>query len=301
MTGWLRLHAMAIAEAARRLVRRPLGTLVALLMIGTTLALPLAGFVGLDNARALASHLPGQPQLSVFLANDATKADVERIGERLRRDPAAASVVFVAKDEAFASLKKSLALGEATSALRANPLPDAFVVTLRDHAPAPAEQLAEALRAEPKVGHVLLDSAWLRRVDALLAAASTLLGFVATLLAVAVGAVAFGAIRGEVHDGRAQIEVARLVGATEGTIRRPFVYAGAMLGALGSAVALALLALGASAVGPPLRDLAASYGSEYSLTLLAPNALGGVLVAAALLGALGGALAVGLAGRSSAS
>lgn len=291
MTPWLRHHVHSLADAVRRLVRAPLGSAIAVVMIGAGVALPLAGVVALDNGRALGTRLAGEPQISVFLANDAGRADLDRVGALLRESKAAKRVVFVPKDEALADLKRSAALGDAVGTLRANPLPDAFVVSLSTRSPEAAETLAALARADAKVAHVQLDSAWLRRLDAILGAGRVAVGWLAALLAVGLAAVAFGVIRTEIAGRRDEIEVARLVGATEGWVRRPFLYTGALLGLLGAAAGIGFVLAGAALLRPAIMAIASSYGSEYSLSMPPAMVWLAVLGAAAGLGVVGAALA----------
>ena len=127
MKGFISQHLAALYGAFRRLVAAPLSTILSLLVIGTALALPSAGWVVLDNSSTIAGNASGVQQISLFMTLDADKKDVAEIKSRLR-DAALGAWRFVAKDEALQHLKSSEGMAEIIESLPKNPLPDAFVV-----------------------------------------------------------------------------------------------------------------------------------------------------------------------------
>jgi cell division transport system permease protein len=176
-------------------------------------------------------------------------------------------------------------LSEVIGALGRNPLPDAFVVTSK-------EDIAGELARLPGVAHVQADAVWARR----LAAAATLaeLGIVllGALLGAGLVAVTFNTIRLQILTQRAEIEVSKLIGATDGFIRRPFYYLGLLQGLAGGVVALGLIGLVLALLNREVRVLAESYGSNFRFGFLsAPESLA-VLAFAGLLGLVGAQLSV---------
>jgi cell division transport system permease protein len=159
-------------------------------------------------------------------------------------------------------------LGEVLDALPKNPFPDALVITPRDERPEAMERLAAELRKLPRVEHVQLDSAWVQRLDALLRLGRTAIVLLASLLGVGLMAITFNAIRLQVLTSRAEIEVSRLLGATDAFIRRPFYYFGALQGLAGGLVAWSAVLIAALLLRGPVADLAALYGIEFALHIL---------------------------------
>ncbi len=98
-------------------------------------------------------------------------------------------------------------------------------------------------------------------------------------------------IRLDVQNRRSEIEVMKLVGATDGFARRPFLYGGIWYGLGGGLLALVLVAAATAALGPPVAQLAAAYGSQFRLQGLSPRTGAVVLLAAGALGWLGAWLA----------
>lgn len=286
MKSWLTQHRTALRGALGRLAGSPLNTVLALLVIGIALALPAAGWLAVENAQRAAGRLAGVHQISLFLDMDAGETDVAAIKARLRTVDAG-EWRFIPRAEALRRLQESRELAEVIASLPRNPLPDAFVVEPRDTAPAAMQTLAGNIASWPKVAHVQLDSAWAERFAALLDIGRTAVVLLGTLFAAALVAVTFNTIRLQILAQSAEIELARLIGATDAWVRRPFLYFGLLQGAGGGLLAGALSALGTRLLAGPVSTLAALYDSHFVPAGPSPTDI-------ALLAALGGLL--GLAG-----
>jgi cell division transport system permease protein len=285
--AWLRQHRQAIAAALRRLARAA-GVLSAL-VIGVALALPAGSYALLESLRGVTARLALEPQISVFLPLEAKRADVEAMAARLRQDPRVGAVRFVSREEALKELRQVQGIPEVVAAIGRNPLPDAFVVSARTDA---IEALAADLGKLPGVAHVQADAAWARRLAALERIGRVGLALLAGLLGAALIAVTFNTIRLQILTQRDEIEVSKLIGATDAFIRRPFYYFGLLQGVLGGAVALAIVAAGLALLNREVGALAASYGSAFRLAFPSPAEAAAVVLFAGALGWLGAQLSV---------
>ena len=287
MMAWLRLHAMAFAATLARLARTPFASLLNVLVIGVALALPAGAYTLLLNLTDAARGVSSDPEISIFLALDVKKDDVTEIERRIKSETGVARTTFKSRETAFAELKTSPALGDVLTALNQNPLPDAFILLLKSSDAEALDRFAAGARAWPKVEHVQVDSLWVRRVAAALKVGRLSVLVLAALLCVALLAVTFNTIRLQILTQRDEIEVSKLLGATNGTIRRPFYYYGALLGLLGGAAA-ALMVWGAiSVMNAGVSDLAQTYASNFSLHMLDAGDLATILGFSAALGWLG--------------
>jgi cell division transport system permease protein len=241
MRTWLNLHAAALGDSFRRLVYSPLATLLSVVVIGVALSLPAGLYLGLSGLQATVGQLARDPQVTLFLELDASAADAANLKERLQAHPDVQSVRFIAKDDALAELRRRTGLGDVLDSLGQNPLPDAFVVTAKDNHPQALERLREAAGRWPKVAQVTLDSAWARRLEAGLRVGRVVTLLLSGLLSAALVAVTFNTIRLQILSRREEIEVAKLIGATNGFIRRPFLYLGLLQGLGGGLVAWAIV------------------------------------------------------------
>jgi len=294
MRPWLRQHRHALARAAAKLAAQRMASVLNALVIGIALALPAGGYALLQNLQALSSRFSLEPQLSVFLAPVPPPGGAEAIGERLRHDPRIADVRFVSKDEALKSLSRTAGFAEIVAALERNPLPDAFVLRSRGADPASLEALAGELRAAPGVAHVQSDAAWAQRLAAASRLARLAMLLLTALLSAGLLAVTFNSIRLQILTQREEIEVSRLLGATDGFIQRPFYYLGALQGAAGGAIALAAVGASFALLDGTVRELATEYGSGFGLAFLTPGDALAVVLFSMLLGWLGANMSVSM-------
>jgi len=296
MNAWFSQHRAALASAFRRLWSTPLNTVLSLLVIGIALTLPGFGYVMLDNLRDLGRNASGVQQISLFMQLDAGKKDVGEIESRLKL-AANAKWHFVPKEDALKRMQSSEGMAEIVASLPRNPLPDAFIIEPANTEPEALEILRKEISGWPKVAHVQLDSAWIKRFDAFLRLGKLALAMLAGLFAAGLVAVTFNTIRLQVMAQAAEIEVARMIGATDAFIRRPFYYFGALQGALGGLLAAALVIGALRLLAAPVGELAVLYGGSFSLR--SPGLLPVLLLAGsgAFLGWLGAQLSVSLSLR----
>jgi cell division transport system permease protein len=283
MRAWLRQHRQALVGALRKLAAQKSAAILNVLVIGIALSLPAGGYALLGSLRAATAGATLEPQLSVFLRPEAQRADADALGVRLKADSRLRSLRFVPREQALKELQATEGLADVVAALNRNPLPDAFVLRPADTDAAGLEALARELRALPQVSHVQVDAAWARRLGALAGIARLAIGLLAGLLAFGLVAITFNTIRLQILTQRAEIEISKLIGATDAFIRRPFFYLGALQGLGGGLVALAIVSGSLQALNVGVADLAASYGSSFRLAFLTPgDALAVVLFSGSL-------------------
>ena len=296
MSALLSQHGKALAWSLRRLAAAPTNTLLSLLAIGIALALPATGQMLLGNALQFARNAGSAgatPQLSIFMSLDADSKASAAMDARLKSHAGIKESRFVPRADTLRRMQADAGLAEVIAALPRNPFPDAFVVTPQDERPASMEQLRDEFRHWPKVEHVQLDSAWVRRLDAMLRLGRSGVALLTGLLGLGLVAITFTTIRLQILTQRAEIEVSRFLGATDGFIRRPFYYFGALQGFAGGAIAW-LIVLGVTALlQAPVTELAALYHADISLRPLAAGESILLLALAGALGWLGAALSLG--------
>ena len=286
-------HFLALKGAWRRLTASLLNTLLSLSVIGVALALPAAGWVILDNLQQFAGQATGTQQISLFMNTEANRKHVAEIESRLNESQPG-RWRFVPRDEALRRLKAIEGMGDVVAGLSRNPLPDAFIVEPADTQPEAMEELAAVFRTWPGVAHVQLDAAWSRRLDAFLRVGKLAVTLLAGVFAGALIAVTFNTIRLQILAQAAEIEVARLIGATDAFIRRPFHYFGALQGALGGLFAVALIATCGILLSGPVAELLALYSAGFSPRGLSLPHAGIVIGSGAALGWLGAQISVTL-------
>ncbi len=298
--SWLREHWMALKAALAQVRKGPGGFGFNVLVIALALVLPLAGLTLLENLRPVSRDLAVEPEISVFLSTDAgrerAKAIAPDIKAAAQRHAVPVKLEFIDRDQALTSLKARAGLSDVVAALGSNPLPDAYVVRIAGSetpaSPARIEQLAADLQKLPGIETVQLDSTWVKRLAALLQLATTVLALLAATLCGVVLAVVFNTIRLQILTRQEEISVARLVGATDAYVSRPFYYLGALLGLCAGALALLAVGGGLMLANTSVGELARLYGSNFLLAPLDPASTVALLGASMALGVTGAMLSV---------
>lgn len=292
MRAWLNQHWQANRLAWRRLKAAPINTLLSMLAIGIALALPVGGLMLFSNLQRLGHSTSAQPQISLFLKLDADKKAVSDIAARLKQNSALESFLFLPREKTLANMRRSEGMSEVLDALPRNPFPDAFIITPAHADADEMERLATEWRGWQQVEHVQIDSAWVKRLGAMLRLGRTLLLALSAMLGLGLIAITFNTIRLQMITLKSEIEVSRLLGATDTFISRPFFYFGVGLCLLGGATAWAIIATVTLALRLPVNELATLYGLDVFLGLPDPGTTLILFLAAGGLGWLGTALSL---------
>lgn len=289
MNAWFRQHRYALGVTLRRLALQPFSSLSNILVLALALSIPLLGIAILQSVQPIAVNLSIGPEVTVFMQPDAPPTAARETAERISREHAdhVADTHIVGRDQALTELRGNPDWSEALSVLPGNPLPDAVIVTLSgDNFAQRADSLRTHWQTWPHVDNVQLDSEWVRRLQALLRLAEVGLLLLAAGVAVVVLATVFNTVRMQALSQREEITVARLVGATESFVRRPFLYLGAVTVGIAGLLAIGACLLALALLNNAVQELARSYGSAFTLHM--PSALWMVVfvLAFAVLGAL---------------
>jgi len=168
MIAWLSHHWHAFFLALRQLAGAPFASLLNIIVIGVAFSLPTGIYMLLGNLQAFSGQMSEAPQLSLFLELDADKAAILKIESLLKQHSQVTNFQFISKDSALKQLKQGSGLTDVVDSLTQNPLPDAFIINANSTEPEALGQLRGGIQKWPKAEHVQLDSAWTKRLDALL-------------------------------------------------------------------------------------------------------------------------------------
>lgn len=285
-------HWHILVATLRRLSSTPFATLVTVSVIGIALSLPAGLYLLLSNLGQVSSTLETQPQISLFLKFDAGKDAQRQIEERLKNHAAIKTFNFVGREQALKELTASNNLGDLAAGLPRNPLPDAYIITARENEAAQLDKLRLEISKWPGVETAELDSAWARRLNAMLDLAQQLTFMLAALLAFGLIAGMGNIIRLQIITRQEEIEVSKLIGATDRFIRLPFLYHGALEGLLGGMAAWAVLAISAKLLNLSVTALTSLYGSDFQLEGLSMGEVAMLLALSSTMGWVGAHLAV---------
>lgn len=292
MKHWLNSHRQAAVQVFKKLRAAPVSNLLMAAVIGATLSLPAGLYVLVDNLRQAAGNISTEPQITLFVSLGANEAATKALDQRLRQHHGIKDFNFISRETAWQELQKNNALQDVASGLEKNPLPDAFVIHPANTEPGSVEVLQQELAQWPNVEHAQLDASWVKRLYALLQLGNKAVLILAGLLGFALMAIVGNTIRLQILTQREEIEVSRLIGATDRFIRRPFLHAGAIHGFAGGVAAWLILSLTLYVFNTSVRELAFLYASDFSLHMLNGEASLVLLISATLLGWFGAWLAV---------
>lgn len=284
MSSWLFQHGYALIRALRQLAGAPVTSLLSIIVFSIVLSLPAGIFILMENLRALSGHATDSQQMTLILDTAAGPADVELINTRLEEMTAIEGFQFISRDIALQELKQESEIAEVMRNLEQNPLPDVFVINLGSISADEIEKMQAMVQAWPGVTHVLVDTDWARKLDAMLDVGRLVVIMLASVFGMTLIIVMFNTIRLQILTRRDEIELSRLVGATDGYIRRPFLYFGAIQGLAGAALAWLMLYLAIINLNEALSELARLYATTFKLD---PLTWGDSLILISFSGALG--------------
>lgn len=291
-------HTRALVQSAAQMRANGAATAMSIAVMAIALALPAMLLALVQNQQALAERWGAEPTLTAFLHRETAEPVALDLAERLRIDARVGQVEFVDRDEAFAEFSTASGLAGIAAGGR-NPLPHVLVVTPHSSAWAydRGQALVDSLEAEPAVDSVLVDFAWVERLQAIGALAERVVFVLAGLLGAGALLIVANTVRVLVHQQRDEIEVLRLVGATNAFVRRPFLYGGALHGLLGGLVAAALVHAVFLALAAPFERVAQAYLGGFELAPPGLALSGGLIALSCALGWLGAFAGIALALR----
>jgi cell division transport system permease protein len=286
---WVDHHVYSLVASLGRMLRKPWATALTVGVMAVALALPLGLWAALANIERFTGDVEQSRQIALFLkpAVDAQRASALADELRARRDIAAIEVRT--PEQGLAELREKSGLGEAIGTLEGNPLPSLLLITPKGD----ELLLAESLKTLPDADLVQHDAGWRQRLDGWLRFGTRLAWVLAALLGLGALLVVGNTVRLDIQSRREEIGVLQLLGATDGFIRRPFLYLGACYGLAAGTLALALLTAADFALREPLAELARSYGSAFALHGFDLRYAAAIVVGAAVLGWLGAGLVTG--------
>ena len=285
---WFGRHTSIAVASLSRLFRHPFSSLMIVLVIAVTLALPAALNLVIKNARSISGSWDNALDFSVFLKRELSEDEARGLGRLIDQRADVSSVVFISAAEALGDFKEQSGFGAALDQLPDNPLPHTLVVR-----PSPGNTsgsmllLQEELGNLPEAEHVQVDTEWVQRFHAILDIVRQAIAIGAALLAIAIIVVIGNTIRLDIENRRDEIEVTKLIGATNAFVRRPFLWTGFWYGLFGGLLALALVYYGLFLLQGPVARLAGLYQSSVAIAAMSLQEAAAIVGIGVFLGLFG--------------
>ena len=291
--AWFQHHRLSAADSLLRVLNNPGSSLLTWLVIGIALALPMGLSVALDNISAVSASWETPAQISLFLQDGVPPERARELASELRAREDVGDTHLVTREEALAEFRTLSGFSDVLASLQENPLPDLILVTpaaeLDQSQVAP---LREALNGIPEVAEAVLDMAWLQRLNSLMELGRRLVLAVGGMLIVGVLLILGNTIRLAIESRREEIVVVKLVGGSNGFVRRPFLYTGLWYGVGGGALAAVLVMAALWFLEEPIGELVVLYQSAFELSGLGIMGALNLVILGGLLGLAGAWLAV---------
>lgn len=268
---WFTRHLSTSIGSLGRLFRQPFASLMIILVIAVTLAIPAALSLVIKNAQSVSDGWDNALDFSIYLKRGLSEGEAEGLAVLIQQRADVESVQLITASQALAEFKEQSGFGQALDHLSENPLPHTLVVR-----PSSANTgqtmilLQEELGNLPEADVVQVDTEWVHRFHAILDIVRQAILIGAALLGVAIIVIIGNTIRLDIQNRREEIEVTKLIGASNAFVRRPFLWSGFWYGLFGGLLALGLVQYGLFLLQQPVARLAGLYQSGVTVVPLAP-------------------------------
>ncbi len=272
LTIWLTRHASTSVGSLGRLFRQPFSSLMIVLVIAVTLAIPASLNLVIKNARSISAGWDNALDFSVYLNRDVSESEAAGLARLIQQRADVEAVQLITATEALAEFKQQSGFGEALDHLSENPLPHTLVVR-----PGPANTsqsmilLQEELSNLPEADLVQVDTEWVQRFHAILDIVRQGVVIGGSLLGLAIIVIIGNTIRLDIQNRREEIEVTKLIGASNAFVRRPFLWSGFWYGLFGGLLALGMVQYGLFLLEKPAARLAGLYQSGITILDMAAD------------------------------
>ncbi|WP_261857646.1 permease-like cell division protein FtsX [Photobacterium sanguinicancri] len=284
--GFFAIHKQQAVAALQDLFKRPLGNVLTLAVLALALTLPATFYLLAKNVALVGQAWESSTQLTLYIEEGIAEPTANRLAGELRGWSEIESVEYISPDEGLQQFRQNAGFDQALSLLDENPLPAVMVIRPTENwqSSAQATALAAKLRTESAIAEVRLDSDWLQRLAAIKQLAITLATIVSGLMLIAVFLIVGNTLRLQVLNQKDEIQVMKLVGATDQFILRPYLYTGVWYGLIGGISAWVLTAIVTILLDSAVATLAGLYESSYRLVGLSWDETLILLMIAAFLG-----------------
>jgi len=287
-------HAQAATNSFNTLCRKPLATMMTIIVIAIALALPALFWIFTDNVSQLTVNWQRSGHISLYLKSGLSVKEAEAVLQKIKVEKGVGQASLKTAAEGLQALQKQEGMQDIMHYLPENPLPAVIEVVpeFTVNTSLQINQLYERLKVNPQVEQAKLDMQWINRLNAVLGFASKSAHALMLLLASAVALIVGNTLRLAIHHRHEEIRVLKLIGAADSYIIRPFLYSGIWYGLIGAVFAVLFVNIFMLSIAVAAQELAATYHMQYPLTGLSVKQAYTMVLVAIILGWLGAILSV---------
>lgn len=272
--------------------RTPSASILTIGVLGVSLTLPATLHLLVKNVQQVSDSFTQAAEISLFVKDGTDDMQINSLLKILQADNDIARVTHISKQQALDEFADVSGFGSALTYLTDNPLPDVLLVLPKNTSAVSARQLLERLSKERIVEFGKLDIDWLTRLDAIVSLLRQAVLVIAVLLLGAVLLIIGNTIRLSIMSKKDEIEVMKLVGATDAFIQRPFLYSGVWFGVFGGLLAFLIVEAMLWWLQGAIGSVTSLYDSEFRLMAFSITEFFSLMLLAVLLGLTGSYLSV---------
>ena len=282
-------HAHALFSSLGRLVASRFSSAMTIIVLAIAISLASGFYILVANLQQLTSNLEASNQISLFLKDEISEARAQSFAKSIRQNADIQDVKLITKDQALKEFQSYSGFGEAVKALEKNPLPIVIQVLPKNSLEnkQALEALLEDFKRAAEVDFAQMDMQWVKRLQSIMEVARRGVTILSLLLGAGVLFITANTIRLELYNRRDEVVIAKLVGATNGFIHRPFLYSGFWIGFFSGVTAWFIVTTIMLILKRPVEKLSELYDDAFHVLFLGFTETLALLVISSVLGVVG--------------
>ena len=284
MFNYFHNHIQALKRALVRVFSNLGSSLMMFIVIGVTLFLPSSGLLIVENVSQISNSIAYDAELSLFLKKSIKQDQIDFIKSALDKTLIIKKNHFESKLTAWDKLQSKLNLNPLDSGISENPLPDAFFISLNTFNEKEINTLISNLKITDGVENIFFDAGWVKKLRSILYLFKIGLLLLGIILIIILIVVIGNTIRLQTLTHKDEIEVSKLIGATNSFIQRPFMYTGLIYGLGGGLITICTLKLTIEIFNKASINLEAMLGGTFILKSLLWQQNLSIIIIAMLIG-----------------
>lgn len=283
------LHAHALLSSLGRLVASRFSSAMTIVVLAIAISLASGFYILVANLQQLAGNLEASNQISLFLKDDISEARANKFADSIRKKPDIQEVKLITKEQALAEFQAYSGFAEAVKALKKNPLPAVIQVLPKNsfENERALELLLDDFKHTAEVDFAQMDMQWVKRLQSIMELARRGVTLLSLLLGTGVLFITANTIRLELYNRRDEVVIAKLVGATNSFICRPFLYSGFWIGFFSGVMAWFIVTTIMLFLKQSVENLSRLYDDTFHVVFLGFTETVSLLLISSVLGVLG--------------
>jgi len=283
------LHAHALFSSLGRLVASPFTSIMTIAVLAIAISLASGFYILVVNLQQLTESLETSNQISLFLRDDVSDTHANKLADNIKQNTNVQNVKLITREQGLAEFQTYSGFGAAINALENNPLPIVIQVlpknSLEDKEG--LENLLKSFQQSAEVDFAQVDLQWVERLQSIMAVARLFAILLNLMLGLGMLFVIGNTIRLELHNRRDEVVIAKLVGATNSFIQRPFLYSGFWIGFISGVSAWFIVTVLMLILRQPVEKLSGLYEGGFHLLFLSFTDTLALIFISSMLGVLG--------------